>query len=59
MQLTDNQQALNKEEFITEYPKISQVLLDINHGEKNEEIINADNKNNSKKIDDFFNSITD
>ena len=28
MQLTDNQQALNKEEFITEYPKISQVLLD-------------------------------
>ena len=28
MQLTDNQQGLNKEEFITEYPKISQVLLD-------------------------------
>lgn len=28
MQLTDNQQDLNKEEFITEYPKISQVLLD-------------------------------
>ena len=28
MQLTDNQQALDKEEFITEYPKISQVLLD-------------------------------
>ena len=28
MQLTDNQQALNKEEFITEYPKISQILLD-------------------------------
>ena len=28
MQLTDNQQALNKEEFITEYSKISQVLLD-------------------------------
>ena len=28
MQLTDNQQALNKEEFITEYPKISQALLD-------------------------------
>ena len=28
MQLTDNQQALNKEEFIIEYPKISQVLLD-------------------------------
>ena len=28
MQLTDNQQALNKEEFITEYPKISRVLLD-------------------------------
>ena len=28
MQLTDNQHALNKEEFITEYPKISQVLLD-------------------------------
>ena len=28
MQLTDNQQALYKEEFITEYPKISQVLLD-------------------------------
>ena len=28
MQLTDNQQALNKEKFITEYPKISQVLLD-------------------------------
>ena len=28
MQLTDNQQTLNKEEFITEYPKISQVLLD-------------------------------
>ena len=28
MQITDNQQILNKEEFITEYPKISQVLLD-------------------------------
>ena len=28
MQLTDNQQGLNIEEFITEYPKISQVLLD-------------------------------
>ena len=28
MQLADNQQGLNKEEFITEYPKISQVLLD-------------------------------
>ena len=28
MQITDNQQNLNKEEFITEYPKISQVLLD-------------------------------
>ena len=28
MQITDNQQTLNKEEFITEYPKISQVLLD-------------------------------
>ena len=28
MQLTDNQQGLNKEEFITEYPKISQALLD-------------------------------
>ena len=28
-------------------------------GKKNEEIINADNKDNSKKIDDFFNSITD
>lgn len=28
MQITDNQQTLNKEEFIAEYPKISQVLLD-------------------------------
>ena len=28
MQITDNQQILNKEEFITEYPKISQILLD-------------------------------
>ena len=28
MQLTDNQQSISKEEFITEYPKISQVLLD-------------------------------
>ena len=28
MQITDNQQTLNKEEFITDYPKISQVLLD-------------------------------
>nr|DAI55197.1 MAG TPA: hypothetical protein [Caudoviricetes sp.]DAR31091.1 MAG TPA: hypothetical protein [Caudoviricetes sp.]DAR39231.1 MAG TPA: hypothetical protein [Caudoviricetes sp.]DAS39754.1 MAG TPA: hypothetical protein [Caudoviricetes sp.]DAW29522.1 MAG TPA: hypothetical protein [Caudoviricetes sp.] len=26
---------------------------------KNEEVINGDDKNNSKKIDDFFNSITD
>lgn len=32
---------------------------DKDKGKKNEEIINADNKNNSKKIDDFFNSITD
>ena len=28
MQLTDNQQSISKEEFIAEYPKISQVLLD-------------------------------
>lgn len=32
---------------------------DKDKGNKNEEIINADSKNNSKKIDDFFNSITD
>lgn len=28
MQLTDNQQSISKEEFIAEYPKISQALLD-------------------------------
>ena len=28
MQLTDNQQSINKEEFIAKYPKISQALLD-------------------------------
>ena len=32
---------------------------DKDKGKKNEEIINADNKDNSKKIDDFFNSIID
>ena len=37
MQLTDNQQALNKEEFITEYPKISQVLLDRTLGNLSQE----------------------
>ena len=28
MQITDNQQSISKEEFIAEYPKISQALLD-------------------------------
>ena len=37
MQLTDNQQALNKEEFITEYPKISQLLLDRTLGNLSQE----------------------